>query len=299
LSTSSSWWSRLLNGRAQSDAAQRLVRMEQQLADLGRQVEALRGTIAADAGSDGANLAALHEALLGLEKQVGRAGREQLKTNTIAEAQSAQLAEALEQLRAADSRHAAEIDALREQQRREHDAARRAAAQDILPALDGLDEALRSGRQLLATSAHPEGGRAAGAEAEAQSAKPGPGGWLRQLFGEQQHALATPRLDAATQQLAEQTAAIDAWVTGLTFVRKRLLDILAAADVRPISAIGQPFDPQQHVAIGVVLANEDSPAGTVVEELRRGYRAGERVLRHAEVLVAASEEQRMEEGALT
>ncbi len=285
-STSSSWWARLFSGSSQSDAAQRLVRVERQLTDLGRQVEALRSAIAPDAGSAGANLAALHEALLGLEKQVGRAGREQLKTNTLAEAQSAQLAEALEQLRAADSRRAAEIEALREQQRREQAAARHAAAQDILPALDGLDEALRSGRQLLAASAKHAGGAEAGAPA---SAPPAPGGWLRQLFGEQQHA--KPRHDAALQQLAEQTAAIDAWVTGLTFVRKRLLDILAAADVRPISAVGQPFDPRQHVAIGVVPANEDFPPGTVVEELRRGYLAGERVLRHAEVLVAASEEQ--------
>jgi len=264
--------------------------MEQQLADLGRQVAALRSAIAPEPGYGGANIAALHEALLGLEKQVGRAGREQLKTNTIAEAQSAQLAEALEQLRAADSRRAAEIESLREQQRREQAAARRAAAQEILPALDGLDEALRSGRHLLAAAARP-----AGAEAEAlASAPPASGGWLRQLFGEAQHAPAHPRHDAALQQLAEQTAAIDAWVTGLTFVRQRLLDILAAADVRPISALGQPFDPQQHLAIGVAPATEDYPPGVVVEELRRGYLAGERILRHAEVLVAASAEQQLE-----
>jgi molecular chaperone GrpE len=268
--------------------------MEQQLADLGRQVAALHSAIAPEPGGDGANIAALHAALLGLEKQVGRAGREQLKTNTTAEAQAAQLAEALEQLRAADSRCVAEIDALREQQRRELVAARLAAAQDILPALDGLDEALRAGRRLLAASAQP-----AVVDMPA-SAPPASGGWLRQLFGEQLHAPAQPQHAAATQQLAEQTAALDAWVTGLTFVRKRLLDILAAADVRPISAIGQPFDPQQHVAIGVVPASEEHPAGSVVEELRRGYLAGERVLRHAEVLVAASAEQRLEdtEGAL-
>ena len=263
--------------------------MEQQLVDLGRQVAALGSAIAPEAGSDGANIAALQETLLGLEKQVGRAGREQLKTNTVAEAQAAQLAAALEQLRAADSRRATEIDTLREQYRREQVAARRSAAQEILPALDGLDEALRSGRQLLAASAQQ-----AGAEAEEPtSAPPASGGWLRQLFGEPQPAPAKPLHDAATQQLAEQTAAINAWVTGLTFVRKRLLDILAAADVRPISAVGQPFDPQMHVAIGVVPANEYSPDGTVVEELRRGYLAGERILRHAEVLVAASAEQQL------
>jgi molecular chaperone GrpE len=291
-STSSGWWSRLFNGGEQPGAAQRLARMEQQLADLGRQVAALRSALAPDDDSDGANIAALHEALLGLEKQVGRAGREQLKTNTIAEAQSAQLTDALEQLRAADSRRVAEIDALREQHRREQNAARRTAAQDILPALDSLDEALRSGRQLLATSAQ----HAAGTQAEGLvSAPPTPGGWLRQLFGEPQTAPATPQHDATVRLLAEQTTAINAWITGLTFVRQRLLDLLAAADVRPISALGQPFDPQRHVAIGVVPPTKDAPAGTVVEELRRGYLAGERVLRHAEVLVAASEEQRLEE----
>jgi molecular chaperone GrpE len=266
--------------------------MEQQLADLGRQVAALRSAIAPDDDSNGANIAALHEALLGLEKQVGRAGREQLKTNTIAEAQSAQLTDALEQLRAADSRRAAEIDALREQHRREQVAARRAAAQDILPALDSLDEALRSGHQLLATSAQ----HAASAQADGLASAPStPGSWLRQLFGELQTVPATPQHDATVRLLAEQTTAINAWVTGLTFVRQRLLDLLAAAEVRPISALGQPFDPQQQVAIGVVPPSKDAPAGTVVEELRRGYLAGERVLRHAEVLVAASEEQRLEE----
>ncbi len=288
-STSASWWSRLFSS-AEADA-QRLARMEQQLADLGRQVEALRSAVAPEAGSAGADLAALQEALLGLEKQVGRAGREQLKANTVAEAQSAQLDEALEQLRAADSRRATEIDALREQLRREQSTARRTAAQEILPALDGLDEALRSGRQLLAASAQDTD-----AEADAiASAKPAQGGWLRQLFGEPQPAPAPPQHNAALQQLAQQTASIDAWVTGLTFVRKRLLDVLADADVRPISATGRPFDPQQHVAIGVVPPTADAPAGTVVEELRRGYLAGERVLRHAEVLVAANEEQQLED----
>ncbi|MEP7188385.1 MAG: hypothetical protein ABI901_04240, partial [Roseiflexaceae bacterium] len=141
MTTSTSWWARLRNGGEQSDAAQRLERMEQQLADLGRQVAALHSVIAPEGGSDGANIAALHEALVGLEKQVGRAGREQFKTNTVAEAQSAQLAQALEQLRAADSRRAAELEALREQHRREQLSARRAAANDLLPALDSLDEA--------------------------------------------------------------------------------------------------------------------------------------------------------------
>jgi molecular chaperone GrpE len=295
----SSWWSRFFNDSARSDAARRMERMEQQLADLGRQVEALRAAVDQGAGPD---LASLHEALLGLEKQVGRAGREQLKANSIADAQSAQLAAALEQLRAADIRREAELDALREQRRAEQAAARLAAAQDILPALDGLDEALRAGRMLLAAADQGEGGHAPGAENGAQaSAKPAPGGWLRQLLG-RPPAPGEAQHDSTTRQLAEQSAAIDSWVMGLTFVRQRLLDVLAAAGVRPIIAAGQPFDPRQHIAIGVVPAAEDRPAGVVVEELRRGYLAGDRVLRHAEVVVAASEERRLEdrhEGALS
>jgi molecular chaperone GrpE len=293
------WWSRLFNSGAQSDAVQRLVRMEQQLADLGRQVEALRGVVDQD-GSARPDLASLHEALLGLEKQVGRAGREQFKTNSIAEAQSTQLTAALELLRAADTRRDEELNALREQRRGDQGAARLAVAQDILPALDGLDEALRAGRLLLGSADQRESGRAAVAESGARaSAKSAPGGWLRQLLGGPPTP-ADARHDAAVQQLADLWAAIDSWIMGLTFVRQRLLDVLAAADVRPIVAVGRPFDPQQHIAIGVIPATENYPAGTIVEELRRGYLAGERVLRHAEVVVATSEQQLedRQEGAL-
>ena len=66
--------------------------------------------------------------------------------------------------------------------------------------------------------------------------------------------------------------------------------------MRPIVAVGEPFDPNYHVVIGVVPVTESHPAGIVAEELRRGYLAGERVLRHAEVVVAAGEE-RQQEGA--
>ncbi len=59
--------------------------------------------------------------------------------------------------------------------------------------------------------------------------------------------------------------------------------------MRPIDAAGLPFDPQRHVALGVAPASAAQPAGTVTEELRRGYLAGERVLRPAEVIVASDE----------
>lgn len=280
--TAHGWWARLFGNRAQSEAAQRLAGMERQLAELRGRVEALHAAVGQAAERAAPDLDAFHQALQGLEKQVGRAGREQLKTNSVAEAQAAQLAAALEQLRAAEARRAAELDALREQSRGAQAAARLELVKRILPALDGLDEALRAGQTLLASAPPREGERTDGAE-------PAPGGWWRRLLGEPSPAPAAPPRDDG--QIAELREGLAAWLRGLTFVRQRLLDVLEAEDVRPIAAAGQQFDPNYHAAIGVAPATERHPPGAVVEELRRGYLAGKRPLRHAEVVVATADEQ--------
>jgi molecular chaperone GrpE len=69
-------------------------------------------------------------------------------------------------------------------------------------------------------------------------------------------------------------------------VRQRLLGVLADEGIMPIAAEGQSFDPHLHVALEVVPPSDDLPPGHVAAELRRGYMAGERVLRHAEVAVS-------------
>ena len=281
------WWSRLLHPGEQSEAALRLERMERQLADLGGQLEALRRDRAGDARAD---LAPLQEALGSLEKQIGRAGREQLKANSIAEAQAAQLAAALDQLRAESARREAELATLCEQRRAAQATARREMARALLPALDGLDEALRAGQPLLERAREYAGG----AVAAEPSQPPPPAGWLRRLLGTAEPS-AAPRESPAARQLAELRDGVESWLAGLTFVRKRLLDVLAAEEVRPIAAAGQPFDPNYHVALGVTPASARRPAGTVAEVLRRGYLAGERVLRHAEVVVAADTERQPED----
>ena len=77
----------------------------------------------------------------------------------------------------------------------------------------------------------------------------------------------------------------DAWIKGVRLTLLQLEELLAAQGVSPIDAIGQPFDPSQHEAIGHEESSEH-PEDTVVTEVRRGYRLHDRVVRPALVKVA-------------
>lgn len=72
---------------------------------------------------------------------------------------------------------------------------------------------------------------------------------------------------------------------GVDLVYQKFEDALAAFGVAPIAAVGQPFDERLHEALLQEPADGAAP-GTVVSEIRKGYMMGERVLRHAQVVVA-------------
>jgi len=76
---------------------------------------------------------------------------------------------------------------------------------------------------------------------------------------------------------------------GVELIRKQFLDVLGKLGVSPIEAVGKPFDPQVHQAVSQV-ATADAAAGTVVDELQRGFFFRERVLRPAMVVVAGAPE---------
>jgi molecular chaperone GrpE len=72
---------------------------------------------------------------------------------------------------------------------------------------------------------------------------------------------------------------------GVELIYKQLQDLLARRGVTPIDTVGKPFDPRFHQAI----TYESSPGraeGEVIDEVRRGYVLGERLLRPAMVKVA-------------
>ena len=76
--------------------------------------------------------------------------------------------------------------------------------------------------------------------------------------------------------------------TGVVLVHGKLLQVLGRLGLEPIPALGRPFDPALHEAIGEE-ASELEP-GTVVAEVRTGYRIGDRVVRPALVRVAKARE---------
>lgn len=74
---------------------------------------------------------------------------------------------------------------------------------------------------------------------------------------------------------------------GVSLVYLKLRDALARAGVEEIDAVGKPFDEHEHEAMMQQPVAEGQEPGIVVGELLKGYRMGDRVLRHARVIVSA------------
>ena len=95
-----------------------------------------------------------------------------------------------------------------------------------------------------------------------------------------------PVLDDAERAMEHVPEGTDAtWLRGIELTLQKLHAVLASLGVEPIEALGAPFDPKLHEAIGSEESPEQ-PEGTVVAELRRGYRTHDRVLRPSLVKLA-------------
>lgn len=76
---------------------------------------------------------------------------------------------------------------------------------------------------------------------------------------------------------------------GLALVQRQFMDALQKLGVQPVPAAGQPFDPALHQAVEMVETREVRDHH-VVDELQRGYKIKERLLRPAMVRVARNPE---------
>jgi len=93
-----------------------------------------------------------------------------------------------------------------------------------------------------------------------------------------------PVLDSFDRALQSKSDTSD-FRSGVELIYKQLQDVLAKQGVVAIVAKGQPFDPRFHEAIEMVETTE-APDHTVLEELQRGYKYKDRLMRPAMVKVA-------------
>ena len=73
--------------------------------------------------------------------------------------------------------------------------------------------------------------------------------------------------------------------TGVSMILQQLKNVLAEAGLEEVDATGKPFDPNLHEAVSQKETAE-APEGHVVQQLRKGYKLRDRLLRPAGVVVA-------------
>jgi molecular chaperone GrpE len=81
------------------------------------------------------------------------------------------------------------------------------------------------------------------------------------------------------------TEGTEGYRRGVELIHQQLLDVLRKRGVRPMETVGADFDPHYHQAVAHE-AVEGRRDGEIIEEFRRGYLLGDRLLRPAMVKVA-------------
>ncbi len=81
------------------------------------------------------------------------------------------------------------------------------------------------------------------------------------------------------------------WVDGIKLVERKLQASLEAQGLSPIKAVGEPFDPHLHEAI----RQDEGKEGIVIEEVQKGYKLHDRVIRPSRVVVGGGETKEKKE----
>jgi len=87
-------------------------------------------------------------------------------------------------------------------------------------------------------------------------------------------------------QAAASAKDVASVVSGLKLIQSQFERFLTDHGVTPVDAIGKPFDPHLHEALGQEPA-PGKPEGTVLHQRRRGFKLGDRLLRPASVITVA------------
>lgn len=87
-------------------------------------------------------------------------------------------------------------------------------------------------------------------------------------------------LNSVLPELAEPS-----WVEGVKLIERKIKATLEAQGLSPIEALGKPFDPNFHEAV----RQDKGKEGIVIEEVQKGYKIYDRVIRPSRVVVGNGE----------
>ncbi|MEM6260903.1 MAG: nucleotide exchange factor GrpE [Bacteroidota bacterium] len=89
-------------------------------------------------------------------------------------------------------------------------------------------------------------------------------------------------------QAMEKTDNVEALKNGIEGVDRNMKRILTKAGLEPIEAIGADFDPAIHEAIANIPVQEPEKDGKVIDEVEKGYKLKDKVIRFSKVVVGES-----------
>ena len=94
-----------------------------------------------------------------------------------------------------------------------------------------------------------------------------------------------PVLDNLRRALRQDTQEAESLKQGVELICGQFNDVLKGYGLAEIEAVGRPFDPEVHEALAEVPDDEHAP-GTVIEEMEKGYKLNDKVVRYARVVVS-------------
>lgn len=92
-------------------------------------------------------------------------------------------------------------------------------------------------------------------------------------------------LDTEASVEATESDEFRHFLSGVDLIYRQLGGVLETMGVKPVSAVGEKFDPHVHEAV-VTEETDDHAPDTVMQEIVRGYKLGDKLLRPALVKVA-------------
>lgn len=216
-----------------------------------------------------AEIAGIQESATDTQRESARMGRELMRTGATLQGVQVTLSDIGTVLQRLESAVRAEGHSARERELEIRQEIRSETLGDVLATLDGLEAALDEAHAV----AH------ALTEVARQIDDPTVRRWWRAM-GE---ASGTDRPLPIVP-----VSDVESWVRGLELTYRRLRDSLERRGVIAIEAAGLPFDPHLHEAVAVE-ACPPGQDGIVLREERLGYRAADRVIRLAQVVVGKAE----------